>query len=413
MKVIIEARLPDPAGSGGVSQAIISLARALSSLKDCRPDESFIFVTLASAGGWLDEHVSGPCRLHKVPLTWKNRLARTQLGPALRVMLAAARGLRPQVPLGISRSDGMAERLGGDLVHFPSQDGYLTALPNIYQPHDLQHLHLPQFFAPYDLEWRTLAYPVYCDNADVVLVESSWTKHDVAHQFAITQDKIAVCPFPPATASYRELSPEALATLQNKLRHPQFIFYPAHTWPHKNHLRLIEALAILKQNGVVVPLVCTGRATPFMPQIEASIAAQDLSDQVQFMGYLSEAEIKTLYRMCTAVVVPTKFESVSFPIWEAFEAGRSVACSTVTSLPTQVGDAGLLFDPEAPAAMAAAIRTLWEDPHLREKLGRLGTIRLQQFSLDRMALHVRALYRRLGGTLTQQDREILAAAPLI
>jgi glycosyltransferase involved in cell wall biosynthesis len=163
----------------------------------------------------------------------------------------------------------------------------------------------------------------------------------------------------------------------------------------------------------VVPLVCTGRVTPFGAQIKAAIQKFNLFDQIQFMGYRSETEVKILYRLCTAVVVPTQFESVSFPIWEAFDAGRPVACSTATSLPAQVGDAGLLFDPEDPGAIADAIRSLWETPELRERLGRLGTERLRQFSLDRFALHMRALYRHIAGTTDARDREILAAASLI
>ena len=44
------------------------------------------------------------------------------------------------------------------------------------------------------------------------------------------------------------------------------------------------------------------------------------------MGYLEESEIKALYRLCRAVAVPTKFESISFPVWEAFQAAKPVAC---------------------------------------------------------------------------------------
>ncbi len=134
---------------------------------------------------------------------------------------------------------------------------------------------------------------------------------------------------------------------------------------------------------------------------------------MQFLGYLGESEIKALYRLCTAVVVPTKFESVSFPVWEAFEAGKPVACSTATSLPHQVSDAGLLFHPDDPAAMAQAIGMLWQQPDLRLRLGEAGTARLRQFSLDRMAVHIRALYRQLAGKLDTADEAVLRAPPMI
>ena len=52
-----------------------------------------------------------------------------------------------------------------------------------------------------------------------------------------------------------------------------------------------------------------------------------------------------LYASALFMIVPTLFEAVSFPVLEAFANGLPVACSNVTSLPEQVGDAALLFDP--------------------------------------------------------------------
>jgi len=64
-------------------------------------------------------------------------------------------------------------------------------------------------------------------------------------------------------------------------------------------------------------------------------------------------------------------------------------------------------------AIAAAIRALWQDAGLREDLGRRGAARLAEFSLDRMALHMRALYRKLARCMDEGDQAILAAPPLI
>src|ERR1700761_6603345 len=86
MKIAIEARLRDPSGAGGVAQAIISLAAGLSALTDHRLGEEFVFVTLESAGPWLDPYVSGACVLHRVPLNWRERLSASPLGPTARAM---------------------------------------------------------------------------------------------------------------------------------------------------------------------------------------------------------------------------------------------------------------------------------------------------------------------------------------
>jgi glycosyltransferase involved in cell wall biosynthesis len=414
MKVVIEARLPDPFVSGGVAQAITSLAIGLSGLGDSSPQDQYIFVTLESAGDWLGRHVAGPCRVHAIPRSWKERVSGSVFGSAARQAWNIYRGLTPTSFPTIATSDGLAERLGADLIHFPTQNAYLTGLPNIYQPHDLQHLHLPEFFDPEQLAWRKLAYPKFCDRADLVLVESSWTKRDIAENFGIGLEKIAVCTFPPATGGYRAPNPDEIAAFRKRSPFQDFIFYPAQTWPHKNHIRLLQALAILRDKfGLVVPLVCSGRTTAFVQEIEKQIDHLGLRNQVQFLGFVDEITIMMLYRLCTAVVVPTKFESVSFPVWEAFQAGKAVACSNVTSLPEQVGQAGLLFDADDAHAMALAIKTLWEQPELRETLGRQGRERLRSFSLERTIRHIRALYRRVAGCSTPEDEALLHAPVLI
>jgi len=76
--------------------------------------------------------------------------------------------------------------------------------------------------------------------------------------------------------------------------------------------------------------------------------------------------------LAAAVLVPTKFESLSLPVWEAFAAGTPVACSRINSLPEQVDGAGLLFDPDNPREIASAVRRLWEDETLRADLVRKG-----------------------------------------
>src|SRR5208283_4834862 len=46
----------------------------------------------------------------------------------------------PEVPV----SDGFYESLGCDVIHFPFQYFVLCAIPSIFNPHDLQHLHFPK-----------------------------------------------------------------------------------------------------------------------------------------------------------------------------------------------------------------------------------------------------------------------------
>ncbi len=81
----------------------------------------------------------------------------------------------------------------------------------------------------------------------MVAVSSSWVRQDLEEHLNIPHEKIGVVPLAPSTEAYTMPSSEELATVRKKFDLPdEFAFYPAQTWPHKNHLGLIEAAAILR-----------------------------------------------------------------------------------------------------------------------------------------------------------------------
>jgi glycosyltransferase involved in cell wall biosynthesis len=67
-----------------------------------------------------------------------------------------------------------------------------------------------------------------------------------------------------------------------------FALYPAMTWEHKNHLRLLEALARLRdRDGLKLPFVFTGNKTDFWPCVEGRVDELGLGGQVSFFGSAS------------------------------------------------------------------------------------------------------------------------------
>jgi glycosyltransferase involved in cell wall biosynthesis len=306
--------------------------------------------------------------------------------------------------------------LGVQLVHFTMQQAFLTSVPSIYHPHDLQHIHLPEFFSPAQREAREATYRTYCQQASMVAVSSSWSREDVASHFGLADGKVRVVPLAPATEIYAIPVETDLAEVRRRLRLPDaFAFYPAQTWPHKNHIGLVKALAEVRQRyGVNIHLVCSGTLTPFLPKIEQCIEALGVRDLVHFVGHVSALDLQCLYRLSRCVVIPTRFESASFPLWEAFTARKPAACSDVTSLPAQAGEAALIFDPTDTHAMACAVYRLWTDEPLRSRLIERGVARVAQFSWERTARTFRAHYRRILGTqLSQEDVELIASPPLL
>jgi glycosyltransferase involved in cell wall biosynthesis len=209
---------------------------------------------------------------------------------------------------------------------------------------------------------------------------------------------------------------EELDRIQETLDLPdQFILYPAQTWPHKNHVGLIRALHLIRsREGVDIPLVLTGLRNSGAAAIDVEIERLGMAELVRWMGFLEPVALASVYGRARAVVIPSRFEAASGPLWEAFAAGVAAACSNVTSLPDQAGDAALTFDPDSTNDIAAAVLQLWTNESLRETLVRRGKSRVDRFSWDRTARHFRAHYRRVGRVrMSDEDRDLLDGEPLL
>jgi len=235
--------------------------------------------------------------------------------------------------------------------------------------------------------------------------------------YHLAKKKVQVIPLAPAIAANEEPGPADLSFFQQKFLLPDsFILYPAQTWPHKNHLALLEAIANIRERyGMIISAVFTGTVyEPFFPRIEKEIQKLHLEKQIRFLGFVTPLELQCLYRLAKCVVIPTKYEAGSFPLWEAFLSGVPTACSNVTSLPAQAGDAALVFDPDQPDEIVNAIMSLWTDESLRQTLIERGKKNVAQYSWELTARTFRAHYRRIAQrALSEEDRTHLNRLPLI
>jgi glycosyltransferase involved in cell wall biosynthesis len=314
----------------------------------------------------------------------------------------------------LPRSDGFVERAGMDVVHFPIQNAFLTDLPSIYHPHDLQHVHLPQFFTARARAGRDSSYRAFCDQAQVVAVMSSWGRDDVMNSYGLPAEKILVVPWAPVVDTSSTTAQDGRAVADRQGVGGPFALYPARCWPHKNHLRLLEALALLRRKGLEIPVVLTGSQEGLDGSVAAAVQTLGLQDLVVFTGFVSPAELAGLYLAATLLVFPSLFEGWGLPILEAMNAGLPVVCSNVTCLPAIAGDAALICDPWSVQSIADSIARVWQDEALRERLAAAGRARAALFSWDHSARILRACYRKLAGReLSEADRAILAAPPIV
>lgn len=385
-----------------MQQVVIGLATALSALEE--GDEQYYFLVTPDAGRWIRPWLSGACQMLEAP---QPRPARRPMR-MLRDLRARAGAAFVQAP----SSDGTIERAGIDVMHFTVQTAFRTAVPSLYQPHDLQHLHLPQLFEPRELVERTALYRTFCEAARMVVALSSWGQRDIMQAYGLDESRVRVVPNAPVLSAYRAPTPDRLTDTRRRLSLPaRYLFYPAATWPHKNHIALLDALALLRdRDRLAIPLVCSGMQTDHFAQIAAHVDARGLTDQVQFVGWVDTIDLRGLYAGAHAMVFPSLFEGFGIPVVEAFEARVPIACSNATCLPDLARGAAELFDPANVDDMAGAIARVWGNSIVRAQLLSRARTRVADFSWNRSARLLRAHYRRIANRdLTDEDQALLNA----
>lgn len=308
----------------------------------------------------------------------------------------------------------MIEQLQLDLIHFTTQRGFFTDLPTIYHPWDLQHIHLPLFFTAYERKQRDSIYQALCQRSTMVAAASSWIKNDLILQYQISEEKIWVVPMASVLADYPPLDADELMLFKRRLP-ARFAYYPAQTWEHKNHLRLLDAMALLRdQYNTIIPLVLSGGFNAYGQIVLQHVKKLNLEEQVTVLGYVSAAHVQVLYELCDMLVFPSQFEGWGLPITEAMAAGVPIACSNATHLPKLVGDAGIVFDPLDTNEIARAIHRIWTDENVKQRLITCGLKRSQLFSWANTARLFHLHYQRiLGNSLTEDDLALLNQNPVV
>lgn len=309
---------------------------------------------------------------------------------------------------------GVGQRLGGfdllarqlrdldvDVMHHP-----LTTLnpqslpyPAVLTFHDMQHEYFPELFNAKELNRRHKEYRASVEQAQAVIAISQHVKDCLTDRYGVSTDKIHVVHHGYSDRFERIDDTERLATVVEKysLQRP-FVVYPAATWAHKNHLRLLSAIHILVEQGQFDgELLMIGASMDFHGQVLSEIERLGLKRHVRWLGYLPDEDMPYLYNLARLMVFPSLFEGFGLPLVEAMACGCPVACSNAASLPEIAGNAADFFDPASVEEMAETIARLWQSDAQQCDLREKGLVRACNFQWPVAALKTVDVYRRVAG----------------
>ena len=163
--------------------------------------------------------------------------------------------------------------------------------------------------------------------------------------------------------------------------------------PQKGFDILIDAAARLRNRELPPVLVIAGEG-PLAGQLAARARAAGV--EARFLG--ARTDVPALLAAADVVAVPSRWEGQPLALQEALRAGRPIVASRAGGIPGLTGEqAAQLVDPGDPAALAAGLASVLDDPALAGRLGAAAAARAAGLpSADDAVGAAAAVYARLA-----------------
>lgn len=315
------------------------------------------------------------------------------------VATAQAGSTERRSPQDLLQLGWRAAHCRADVFFFPAPSSYYPVLgrvPVVVAVHDTMTDDHPTLFFPTrrDRLFWNVKMAVLRQQASAIVTPSENARQRVAAATRWSLDRITCIDEAPASSFVMHRDATGAAELASRYGFPpdvRLVLYVGGIDPHKNVGNLLRAMALIRPEDprawhlVLVGAYQLGSARGYVEEILALRDQLRLHDRVTLTGFVPDEDLARLYNAATLLVLPSLDEGFGLPVVEAMACGLPVAVSNRGSLPDLVEDAGLMFDPEHPHAIAESIVRLLDDDDLQRVFGVRGLQRAQQYSWRRTA----------------------------
>jgi glycosyltransferase involved in cell wall biosynthesis len=383
-----------------------------------RPEEQQILSTLNSVG-WSQVvvYASLSDRVRAALKTWVGHGFIRETVGTLRCQVTRGRFHDPDQVRRGSELGKWLRRHGIDWVLYTGTDSnsFESGVPYVMPVFDLQHRLQPEFpevSAGDEWDEREYVFRNGTREALLILADSEVGKEDILEYYGpygVTPDRVKVLPYLPAPYLSADVPPSERVRVRTAYRLPvRYLLYPAQLWPHKNHVRVVQALGLLKADHrpAIHVVLCGTHSGAIRTGVYRAMMreAQRLrvTEQLHYLGYVPNEAMSALYAEAVGVVLPTFFGPTNIPIIEAWLFGCPVLTSDIRGIREQVGEAGLLVDPRSVEAIAAGMERLWEEAGLRVALAQRGTHRLARYNRHDFCVRLADIVREANQRVAAQ-----------
>jgi len=231
---------------------------------------------------------------------------------------------------------------------------------NLHWIPDFQEHYLPEFFSKEEIERRIAVQKTVSARDGALLLLSSqaaFADYKKIYPEALTRN--FVVPFVVSHPGYQDRDIDAI---RRKYSIPEKYYISSNQfWAHKNHRVIIEAVKMLKDEGVEACVIFTGkqndwRNPAYFGELEAMVAQFGLGDRILFLGLIDRLDQLQLMKHAEAVIQPSRFEGWSTVIEDAKAMDQLVIASAIPVHKEQLRQNGFFFEPLDGAQLAGIMK---------------------------------------------------------
>lgn len=240
---------------------------------------------------------------------------------------------------------------------YPVQADVVSQIPSASWIPDFQHHHLPEFFSREELDERTRCFDRIAAQAKCVVFSSKDAESDFRRFHPSGKAATRVLHF----RSALRLPSTDPDTKRKGLGVPRdFVLCSNQFWAHKDHATLFRAVAMLRDRGTAIHLVCTGAPSDYRNDghyrgLLQSIQELGIGDRVQLLGLVPRDDQLALMRCARFLVQPSLFEGWSTVLEDIRCVGTPVVASDLPVHKEQDLENATYFARRDPEALADAL----------------------------------------------------------
>ncbi len=294
----------------------------------------------------------------------------------------------------------MVARVGADIAHVPYWGPPLSSPARLVTSVlDVAPLLYPEYAPGFGGRLYTALVRAASGGSAHIITLSEAAKTDIVQYLNVPAERITATYLGVDARYHPHMGAEHDEEIRAKYNLPdKFVLYMGGYDVRKAVHQLLLAYTYVGQaEGDNIPLVLAGKepdwSKPVFPDMRRYAEQLKITDYIQWIGYVDEADKPALYRLADVYAAPSEYEGFGLTVLEAMASGTPVVASQIPVNEELLGDGAFLV--EDARALAGALIALLLQPSLHDTMVNQGLAQATRYNWRKTAQSTLKVYEQV------------------